>query len=136
MSRYLVFILFVLEIAFAQETPKKFIAVMGGGGEPKGDNTIFDRSITELGNYLEKNPEWVSTVSFNGGHSKTEEISFPDLTFDIATKNKLLKSAKWLFDDLITNKIREMAHYNMGKELKNQRVEKIIKEINKTGDWL
>jgi hypothetical protein len=74
MSRYLVFIFFILELAFAQDEPKKFIAVMGGGGEPQGDNTIFDRSITELGNYLEKNPEWVSTVSFNGGHSKTEEI--------------------------------------------------------------
>ena len=63
--------------------------------------------------------------------SKTEEISFPDLTFDIATKNKLLKSAKWLFDDLITNKIREMAHYNMGKELKNQRII-LEKELNRS----
>jgi hypothetical protein len=26
--------------------------------------------------------------------------------------------------------------YEVLKELKNQRVEKIIKEINKTGDWL
>jgi len=63
--------------------------------------------------------------------SVKEEISFPDLTFDIETKNKLLKSAKWLFDDIITNKIREMAHYNIGKELKNQ--QKVLeKELNRS----
>jgi len=74
------------------------------------------------------------TLFFNGTptyDTEKEEISFPDLTFDIATKNKLLKSAKWLFDDLITSKIREMAHYNIGKELKNQ--QKVLeKELNRS----
>ena len=71
---------------------------------------------------------------FNGTptyDTEKEEISFPDLTFDIATKNKLLKSAKWLFDDLITSKIREMAHYNIGKDLKTQKV-LLEKELNRS----
>jgi len=74
------------------------------------------------------------TLFFNGTptyDTEKEEISFPDLTFDIATKNKLLKSAKWLFDDLITSKIREMAHYNIGKDLKTQKV-LIEKELNRS----
>ena len=71
---------------------------------------------------------------FNGTptyDTEKEEISFPDLTFDLATKNKLLKSAKWMFDDLITTKIREMARYNIGKELKNQQVH-LEKELNRS----
>ena len=74
------------------------------------------------------------TLFFNGTptyDTEKEEISFPDLTFDIATKNKLLKSAKWLFDDLITSKIREMAHYNIGKDLKTQKV-LLEKELNRS----
>lgn len=74
------------------------------------------------------------TLYFNGTpiyDSEKEEIRFPDLTFDLATKNKLLKSAKWMFDDLITTKIREMARYNIGKELKNQQVH-LEKELNRS----
>ncbi len=74
------------------------------------------------------------TLFFNGTptyDTEKEEISFPDLTFDIATKNKLIKSAKWLFDDLITSKIREMAHYNIGKDLKTQKV-LLEKELNRS----
>lgn len=74
------------------------------------------------------------TLYFNGTptyDTEKEEISFPDLTFDLATKNKLLKSAKWMFDDLITTKIREMARYNIGKELKNQQVH-LEKELNRS----
>jgi uncharacterized protein YeaO (DUF488 family) len=47
---------------------------MGGGGEPKGNSTIFDTEIRTLGNYFNKNKDWNVNVAFNGGHSKTEEI--------------------------------------------------------------
>lgn len=41
--------------------------------------------------------------------AKNQFISFPDLNFDVKTKNALLKSAKWLFNKQITNAIRESA---------------------------
>ena len=60
-------------------------------------------------------------------------ISFPDLTFDIETKNKLLKSAAWLFDDLITDKIREAAIYDLKNDLKNNKT-LVEKELNRDLD--
>lgn len=64
-------ILFLFSIsAFAQ----KHIVVMGGGGEPQGDSTIFDREVKTLGKYFTKNKDWKLNVSFNGGHTKTEKL--------------------------------------------------------------
>lgn len=42
-----------------------------------------------------------------------QEISFPDLSFDLETKNTLLKSAKWLFNHKITDMVRSYAKFNM-----------------------
>jgi hypothetical protein len=47
--------------------------VVGGGGEPTGNTTIFDTGIKTLGKNV-KNSSWKYQVSFNGGHSKTESI--------------------------------------------------------------
>jgi len=60
-------------------------------------------------------------------------ISFPDMDFDIETKNVLLKSATWLFDDLITSKIREFAVYDISKDL-NSNKKMIEKELNRELD--
>jgi hypothetical protein len=60
-------------------------------------------------------------------------ISFPDMDFDIETKNALLKSASWLFDDLITAKIREYAVYDLSKDL-NSNKKLIEKELNRELD--
>jgi len=38
--------------------------------------------------------------------AKEQYISFPDMTFDLKSKDALLKSAKWLFDKKITDAIR------------------------------
>jgi hypothetical protein len=72
----------------------------------------------------------VGTPSFN---KEKQVISFPDLTFDIETKNKLLKSAAWLFDDLITIKIREAAIYDLKNDLKNNK-SLVEKELNRDLD--
>lgn len=40
-------------------------------------------------------------------------LSFPDISFDLETKNALLKSAKWLFNDKITAVIREKAVFDI-----------------------
>ena len=73
---------------------------------------------------------FVGTPTFD---KEKQVISFPDLTFDIDTKNKLLKSAAWLFDDLITDKIREAAIYDLKNDLKNNKA-LVEKELNRDLD--
>jgi hypothetical protein len=59
-----------------------------------------------------------------------QQISFPDLTFDLETKNALLKSGKWLFNDKITQSIRGFATYSLKTILDEsaQKLEKLMKK--------
>jgi len=66
------------------------------------------------------------TPTFN---KEMQTISFPDLNFDIETRNVLLKSAKWLLSDLITNKIRAIAQYNLQNDLVTAKTE-VQKQLN------
>lgn len=66
------------------------------------------------------------TPTFN---KEMQTISFPDLNFDIETRNVLLKSAKWLLSDLITNKIRAIAQYNLQNDLVTAKAE-VQKQLN------
>lgn len=50
-------------------------------------------------------------------HSVTQELSLPDVSFDIKTRNALLKSAKWLLNGKIEAKIRDAAHYDLRQQL-------------------
>lgn len=59
-----------------------------------------------------------------------QTISFPDLTFDLKTKNALLKSAKWLFSSKITDLMRENAKFDLKPHLENMR-NMIQKEMNR-----
>jgi hypothetical protein len=59
----------------------------------------------------------------------TQNISFPDLTFDVKTKSLLLKSAKWLFDKKITEAIRVAANLDLSPHLDTLKVE-LDKSIN------
>ena len=47
----------------------------------------------------------------------THTLSFPDLTFDLQTRAWMLKAAKWMFSEKITNMIRQKAAYNFTKFL-------------------
>ncbi len=62
-----------------------------------------------------------------------QQISFPDLTFDLETKNALLKSGKWLFNDKITQSIRGFATYNL-KTILDESAIKLEKELNRKID--
>jgi len=42
-----------------------------------------------------------------------QKIAFPDLTFDLKTKDALLKSAKWMFNKKITNALRDAAEMDL-----------------------
>ncbi|MCH2231492.1 MAG: DUF4403 family protein [Crocinitomicaceae bacterium] len=46
-------------------------------------------------------------------HRAKQNISFPDLNFDVKTKHALLKSAKWLYNKKITNMIRDLASMDL-----------------------
>jgi hypothetical protein len=60
---------------------------------------------------------------------RTRVISFPDMEFDIRSKDALLKSAKWLFDKKITNILREKAVYDLTDQIETTRLE-IEKQLN------
>ena len=57
-------------------------------------------------------------------------ISFPDLVFDLKTKNALLKSAKWLFNSKITDLMRTSATFDLKPHLIEMK-KMIQKEMNR-----
>ncbi len=67
--------------------------------------------------------------------ASTHEISFPNLDFDLASKNLLLRTAKWLLNDKIISTIKEQAKYNIVNEL-NSVKQKLQGEINKNNNAL
>lgn len=60
---------------------------------------------------------------------KTRVISFPDLEFDIRSRDAILKSAKWLFDKKLTDIFRSKAVYDLSNQIEIARQE-IEKQIN------
>ena len=60
----------------------------------------------------------------------TQTISFPDLEFDLKTKSALLKSAKWLFSEKITNELRKSTIFNVENSLVTIK-KSLNKEINR-----
>lgn len=73
---------------------------------------------------------FVGTPVFN---DSLQEISFPDMTFELETKNALLKSAKWLFNDKITDLIREHSKYSLTSIL-NDATKELNVQLNKKID--
>lgn len=53
---------------------KDHFYLIGGGGEPQRDYTIFDTALNKLDYYLKGNNKWHKGIYFNGGHDKTEKI--------------------------------------------------------------
>lgn len=70
--------------------------------------------------YLEGTPKF---------DSKTQQISIPDLVFDIKTKNAILKSAKWIFNAKIEEKLRAAAVFDLKPQLEEMKM-LIEQELN------
>lgn len=51
-----------------------------------------------------------------------QELTVPDLTFDVKTRNALLKSAKWLFNDRIERQLRSAAKFDLKPHLEKLKV--------------
>lgn len=62
----------IASISYSADAKKEFYYI-GGGGEPSGETTIFDHQISRVGRFT-NNSDWDTTVSFNGGHTKTEAL--------------------------------------------------------------
>ncbi len=62
--------------------------------------------------------------------SAAQKIYFPDLTFDLKTKDALLKSAKWMFNSKITNMMREYAIFDLTPHIDEMKT-MIQKEMNR-----
>lgn len=60
----------------------------------------------------------------------THELTFPDLTFDLQTKARMLKTAQWLFNSKITDMVRQRATYNFTKLLADNKIE-LQKELSR-----
>lgn len=58
-------------------------------------------------------------------------ISFPDLEFDVKSKSALLKSAKWLFSDKITEALRQYSKIDLQPHLKSV-IQIMEKNLNTT----
>lgn len=69
----------------------------------------------------------VGTPEFD---SLSQVVSFPDLTFDLATKNALLKSAKWMFNSKITDVMRQNARFDLNPHLTEMK-KTVQKEMNR-----
>jgi hypothetical protein len=70
----------------------------------------------------------LGTPNFN---QETQILAFPDLTFDVKTKSALLKSAKWLFSDKITDALRKSSTLDLHPHLKNVQ-QMMEKQLNTT----
>jgi hypothetical protein len=65
--------------------------------------------------------------------AQTQEISFPELDFDLTSRNLLLRTAKWMLNDKIITTIREQAKFNIGTEL-NKVKQQLQSELNKNNN--
>lgn len=69
----------------------------------------------------------VGTPTFD---KTSQSISFPDVEFDLKTKNLLLKSVKWLFNDKITEAFKTYSSLDLKPHL-DQIKTSVNKELNK-----
>ncbi len=90
----------LLVLSVTTQAQSNYIAILGGGGEPKGESTIFDGDLKQLTRFAKDSPNWKKTISFNGGHTKTEQI----LMEETGTKPEELKGfTKKSFEEIISS---------------------------------
>lgn len=70
----------------------------------------------------------LGTPTFN---QENQIVSFPDLSFDLNTKSALLKSAKWLFNDKITDALRTSSTIDLKPHLTTLK-QLVEKQLNTT----
>lgn len=85
--------LLVTAVSFSAAAQSRYMAILGGGGEPKTEGTIFDTDVNSMTKFATSNPQWNTTLSFNGGHAKTEKIIQDNMgSYNVATQSFTRKS--------------------------------------------
>lgn len=95
--------------------------------------SIFNASNKKIGIKISFSGKKKGTLFLVGTphyNSKNKILSFPDLDFDIQTKNLLLKSAKWLLNKKVKEKMIAAAVFNLEGEIDGLK-KKINTALNK-----
>ena len=104
------------------------LAIKNFKGEPfsfgKRKITIQDIQLSYQNKVLEIRAKtagdysgWLLLKGFPSYNKKKNQIEIQDIEFSLDTKNILLKSAKWLFNGLITNKLEGKLIYPLDEDL-------------------
>lgn len=92
---------------------KNYITLMGGGGEPQRDHTIFDHEVQNVTRYISSN-NWDTKVAYNGGHKNTEKILAP-----LKSKSKVEHFTSHAYDKIIDDYVTGI---KSGKITKNDQL--------------
>lgn len=68
-----IFFLGLILVSFLSLAEQKHFYLVGAGGEPEGRSTQFDPVFKDFGRFI-NGSQWQTSISINGGHSKTESI--------------------------------------------------------------
>lgn len=67
----------IILLAFSLLPLKSFskdtFVFFGGGGEPEGEKTHFDKVMLNVASFLKSNSNYESYIAFNGGHPETDK---------------------------------------------------------------
>ncbi|HLD99032.1 MAG TPA: hypothetical protein VJB59_02170 [Bdellovibrionota bacterium] len=94
-----------LHAGFSETKSRKIALIIGGGGEPPGKETIFDKSFKLLADKVRASG-YESHVVFDGGHAKLETIAKTLGTKSDFTDDAIRSTLNQLLDDLKTKKIK------------------------------
>jgi hypothetical protein len=88
------------------------------GGIKKGANWVTDKIAEKLW----KTHGVVFLTGTPTFDSKTRDIFFPDLDFEVHTQNVLLKAVGWIFHSPLRDQLRYKARLNVGQQLDDLRM--------------
>lgn len=103
MKKYVILFSSTILISQTAIQAKNHFYLIGGGGEPKTETTIFDGALTALDFNLKQNTNWHRGFYFNGGHSVTENI-LSKIPSEEPVKNFTPKD----YDDFLANTVKKI----------------------------
>jgi len=130
----------ILDLFISYDTLSKYVGAEVNGTVMKVNKRTFVINKVEIEGL--GNEKIVVKVDFGGTRqgimylvgtpayqSLTSQFTIPDLTFDVKTKSLLFKMARWLFNDKISNAIKEGVKYDFTPLIESSRLD-LQKELN------
>lgn len=78
--------------------------IIGGGGEPNKETTIFDMNLEKVASFQEKSG-YKTTISFNGGHVDTEKIVNSNFKGEVSNRGAFTGEN---YDQIISETIKKL----------------------------